>query len=228
MSKIIHNLLEESKTYGGMIIPASESYLISEEELRGFQNDINLHNAINAEIAEVVLEDSNAPGIFLSGVNGIRFLLSNMVIITETPAAYPFKKKCLESGNKLFRRKHGIKETIPANSSETLSIIVPYNNCKIDELEIVNGKIGDTVDLKVYDTPEGLIQMSMGVPPEQIIPSKMLNQFGFGANICEGYYKDKSDYDADLIKDLKVEVTYYNNGDSDLVIGANFILHQIV
>lgn len=132
---------------------------------------------------------------------------------------YPFSSKIISDGSKLYRRKHGANASIPANSSGTISLVVPYNLCKINKAELVNTAVGDTVDFKVYDTPTGTLST---------VPNLMLNQFGFGVEMPDNFYEDYSEYDADLIKDMKVEVTYYNNSGSARTVGVNFTLHEVV
>lgn len=118
----------------------------------------------------------------------------------------------------LFRRKHGTGKEIPANSSDTLSIIVPYDLAKINKVDLVGCELGDQVDLKVYDTPAGAIST---------VPNYMLNQFGFLVELPNGHFEDFSEYEADLIKDMKIEITYYNNSDQPKYVGANFTLHEV-
>jgi len=60
------------------------------------------------------------------------------------------------------------------------------------------------------------------------IPNYMLNQFGFNVEMPDGFYKDESSYDADLIQNMKIELTYFNNGENEKHIGVNFTLHEIV
>lgn len=131
----------------------------------------------------------------------------------------PFSDKKLVDGKKLFRRKHGMSLNCPANSSTAFNFVVPYALAKINELEIINSAIGDTVDFKVYDDPSGTISGT---------PNLMLNQFGFDVNITEKHYKDKSDYDADAIQDMKIEITYKNNDSTARVVYMNIVYHQLV
>jgi hypothetical protein len=152
-------------------------------------------------------------------VNVLKNLQNDVTIVAHKSKNLPFSAKELDGGVKLFRRKHGVSATIPANSSGTISLVIPYPQCKIDQAEIVNCAVGDTVDLKVYDTPTGTIST---------VPNFMLNQFGFGVTMPDNFYVDKSNYDADLIQNMKVEVTYYNNSASPRDIGVNITLHQLV
>lgn len=130
----------------------------------------------------------------------------------------PFASKILPSGFKLFRRKHGYKETILAGQSKSTKILVPYNQCKINKLEVIAANPLDRIDLKVLDTPTGALST---------IPNFILNQFGFNVVVSELLYSDKSDYDADLIKDMQVEITYYNDSSSDITVGYNVIFHEV-
>ena len=137
----------------------------------------------------------------------------------------PFSSKTID-GKKVFRRKHGmVKDCGPGNTF--FEFVVPYNQVKINELEITNGVAGDAVDLIVYDTPQGHVQISMGVPPEHAVPSAPLNQFGFDVSVPNGFFHDQSSYDADLIKDMKIVVVYKNNGNSSVKNGANIDYHEL-
>jgi len=131
----------------------------------------------------------------------------------------PFSKKVLGGGFKLYRRKHGASSSIAANSSGTIELVIPYVSCKINIVEVIGCYYGDTVNLKVYDTPQGTLST---------IPNYMLNQFGFNVEMPDGFYKDESSYDADLIQNMKIELTYFNNGENEKHIGVNFTLHEIV
>lgn len=130
----------------------------------------------------------------------------------------PFAAKAVESGS-LFRRKHGFKSAeIAAGQSGTIELVIPYNQVKINEVEFTNAREGDTVDFKVHDTPTGTIST---------IPNYMLNQFGFDAELPNGLYRDKSDYDADLILNMKIVITYKNNGSTPHIIRGNITYHEV-
>jgi len=131
----------------------------------------------------------------------------------------PFAAKTLPDGRKLFRRKHGTSGTISGNSTGTINFSVPYENCKINKVELLNGKIGDSVNLKVYDTPTGTISG---------VPDYMLNQFGFDVYINNSYYEDTCNYDADLIEDMVVSLEYTNNSSESVTIYWNICLHEVV
>jgi len=212
MAKIIRNNSGEEKIYAGMSIPPDGFYQIPNSELNSFQNSNNLMADI--AIGEAVIY-SDTDSSELSGAVGINYLIDYQDGITENN---PFGSKTIH-GKKLYRRKHGAFNTILAGQSGAIDIVIPYDNCKINMAEILNCSNGDTVDFKVYDTPTGTIST---------VSNYMLNQFGFNVELPDGMYIDKSEYDADLIKDMKIEVIYKNNGLVDKRIGVNFTLHQVV
>ena len=81
MSKIIHNLLNTAKTYGGLQVAANSSYSIPEEELAGFQNDSKVYAALVADPAQVAIEDSENPGQ-ITGIAGIELLKKTIIVTT--------------------------------------------------------------------------------------------------------------------------------------------------
>lgn len=126
----------------------------------------------------------------------------------------PFANKVLGK-KKLFKRVHGIKQSCVVGENIFL-FSIPYNNCKITGIELIWGSEGDTCELEVYDTPTGTISG---------IPNYKLNQFGYTVNVSANHYEHKSEYDADLIKDMVLEVHY--NSTVAKVIGVNFILNEV-
>lgn len=159
------------------------------------------------------------------GVHKIPDRISDGVTIDRK---MPFSEKAVLEG-KLFRRKHGFKfsNDIPVGQVGSFDLVVPYDKVKINELEITNAVDGDELDLIVLDTPQGHIQQSMGVPPANVVPNAPLNQFGFGVQLSEGLYRDKSDYDADLIKDMVVRLVYKNNGQVVTKPRGNITWHEV-
>lgn len=127
----------------------------------------------------------------------------------------PFAAKTIGK-KKLFRRVHGVKKTLSGDT--VFDLVIPYDNCKIDSIEILWAPECLQADLKVYDTPTGTIST---------VPNLMLNQFGFDAGVAKDFYAEKSQYDADLIKDMKVEVTLKNPDNSTKDVCVNFILHEV-
>lgn len=131
---------------------------------------------------------------------------------------HPFANKNIGS-KKLYRRKHGVSETITANSTGSISFSVPYAHAKITKAELVNCTAGDTVDLKITDDTSGTYTT---------VPNHTLNQFGFSVCMPNGMYIDESQYDADLYQSMIVKIEYTNNTNEDKLIGVNITLHELV
>lgn len=129
----------------------------------------------------------------------------------------PFSSKKIGSKS-VFRRVHGISQTVDEGLNN-IDFVVPYNFSKINEVSLVGCEHGDKVDLEVYDTPTGTIST---------VPNYKLNQFAFDVVLPNGTFRERSDYDADLIKDLKVRVVYKRNQSTSILIGVNLILHEII
>ena len=136
-----------------------------------------------------------------------------------TQLAEPFKSKATANGS-LYRRKHGFIFAAPilAGESATLDLVVPYNMVKINELEFVDCNKGDAIDMVVHDTPTGTLST---------FPNAPLNQFGFNAYLSDAPYKDVSEYDADLIKDMVIKITYKNNSAEAITPKGNITWHEI-
>lgn len=116
---------------------------------------------------------------------------------------------------KLFSRITGKKFPV-AVGVNTLDFLIPKNEMKMNGVEITNGKMGETVNFKVLDTATGTIST---------IPNFMLNQFAFDVNLPDGFYSQKSDYDADVIKDLVIRIEITAVEARDLCV--NYLLHEL-
>lgn len=130
-----------------------------------------------------------------------------------------FAEKTLPTGKKLFRRAHGVQHTLVANSDNIVEFIVPYAWCKITTMEVVGLSEITKADLCIMDTPTGTYST---------IPNYKLNQFGFNVNISKNYYRDHSEYDADLYAGMVVKVVLKNNTSNTETVGINFTLHEVV
>jgi len=135
----------------------------------------------------------------------------------------PFASKKLKDGSNLFRRKHGIKETILASSEKEIVFTVPYSKAKINKLEIIDANALDRIDLYVKSPVDAAIAAAYGMPPNYL-----LNQFGFDVVVGELLYSDKSDYDADVYAGFQIVVKYKNDTSSDKEVGFNLIYHEVV
>lgn len=159
--------------------------------------------------SEMVLKEENSP--------------RDVNIVSEI-AKQPFAAKEL-NGKKLFKRVHGV--TAVLNGETKIELVVPYNECKINTIQILWAPEGLTGDFKVYDTPTGTISGASPATGYTAIPNLMLNQFGHNVGIGKDYFEETSNYDADLIKDMKLELTLYNPNLETKTICVNFILHEL-
>ena len=141
------------------------------------------------------------------------------VRIVEQSSLPAFADKLVAAG-KLFRRKHGCPvQEIGPGETVTISLTVPYAAAKINKAEIVGCRFGDTVNLSVHDSVNG---------DYTTVPDYKLNQFGFNVVMPDGFYVDKSEYDADLYTGMQIKVDYTNNGIDAVLVGVNYTLHEVV
>lgn len=117
---------------------------------------------------------------------------------------------------KLFRRKHGYTIQIVGGVG-VLRVACPYDVAKINEIEIVNCEIGDEIDLSVLDKAVG---------PVTGVPNLNLNQFGFAVKLPSDIYRDVSNYDADIIKNFQIELTFRSTTQTKNV-GVNIVFHEV-
>jgi len=131
--------------------------------------------------------------------------------LNKNPA---FKDKTID-GKKLYKRVHGQSYTVVTGMT-SCELNVPYPNCKVNGIEILGGELGDYVQFKVKDTDTGIIST---------VPNYVLNQFGFDVYLTPGLHRENSQYDADLIQNMKVVVEFHSTVSKDIYI--NFILHEV-
>ncbi len=207
--------------WGGKIFqPAEEFEITTKAELTVFQKcEIFFDELDHADI-------SNSSGVISNSIDAWKWIQGDesLVDVNSSPA---FKSKILPDGRKVYRRKHGFSISIGANSNTEAVLTVPYTLVKINEMELINCSIDDTVDFKVYDTVDGLYQQSLGVPAGSVDTDLLLNQFGFDVCVPEGMYRDKSDYDAELIGGMRIKINYNNNTDAAVTIRGNIVYHEI-
>lgn len=127
----------------------------------------------------------------------------------------PFAAKVLPNGKKLYARTRGASFAV-STGVNTLDFDIPYPTCKITGLEIINGEVGDKVDLFILDDDLGTYST---------VPNYVLNQFGFDTNIAKDFYNRESQYDADLYYNMCVSITYYSQSAKTVYI--NYLLHEV-
>jgi len=133
---------------------------------------------------------------------------------------YPFHAKELSDIQKrLFRRATGVQATLSANGDTTIQFSIPYAWCKITTMEIVGLPEMMKVVLLITDSNLGRYTG---------IPNYQLNQFGFNVNAAKEYYRDHSEYDADLYMDMIIKVVIKNPSNTTPTVGINFTLHEVL
>lgn len=136
----------------------------------------------------------------------------------------PFAVKEID-GKKLFKRVHGVIIDC-VEGDNTFDLVIPYDTAKLNQIDVLWADEGCTVDFKVYDTPVGTISSNLEATNYTAIPNLMLNQFGFGAGVAKDHFKQHSEYDADVIKDMKLQavITVPTGGAKKMCV--NFILNE--
>lgn len=139
----------------------------------------------------------------------------------------PFASKEMPDGKKLYRRVHGVQVTLAANGNTDMIFEVPYNWCKITGARLLWFPEGVKADFFVLDSVGGIAQLAAGLPPEFVVPSKVLNQFGFDVNCAVDFFADDSPYDADLYLGMKFKAVLKNDSATSKVVAINFVLHEV-
>lgn len=122
-----------------------------------------------------------------------------------------FKSKYVANGQ-LFRRKHGFKFTCSGGADTICDLVVPYNVCKLNQLEITNPKHNIQIDFLILD-PTGVV----------------LNQYATDVRLPEGgLYRDTSEYEADLILNMTVRMIVKNFNVDTYSFEGNITYHEVV
>ena len=120
---------------------------------------------------------------------------------------------------KLSERKHGYKYNISANTMVEIEIPVPYSMCKLDSVEIIGCDKGDCASFKVLDNDLGTISGT---------PKAVINQYGFAVNLAQDFYKDHSEYAANLFIGLYLKIEYQESNGIDKEIYINMNFHEVL
>lgn len=215
MSKVVKNLLQTSQVFGGMSINGGATYTISNNELKAFQDDADLINALTLQTPTASIDD-------LIGIEAVNFLLAGLPVDIIKAA---FDNKKLSTGESLFKRVHGLSSSvIPAGIAGDLVFTVPYPKCKFSGAEIINVEIGDTLNFLILDTDTNTYS---GLDVGTYGANVQLNQFGFDVRMPDGSYSNTSNYDADLFQGMKLKCVYTNNSQDGKVIHMNAELHEV-
>lgn len=145
----------------------------------------------------------------------------------EVNSAPPFAAKTIKINGitkKLFKRVHGVNETISSGQTVNIDFTVPYAWAKFTGAEIFGCTKEDTLNFYVLDTATNTYS---GLDPQVYGANFTLNQFGFDVELPDGPYANTSDYDADLYQYMIIRCEYTNNGASSKYIGMNVWLHEV-
>lgn len=223
MSKYIKNNDTVSHTYSGQEITAGSYYEVQSVDENNLSNNSQLISDIGSGIALMAKDDSGNNDI--TDVNqAIDFLKNNMtkeVTVWRQPA-FADKKIWVNGVEKnLFKRVHGVSETITAGQTVNIDFVVPYAQCKFTGANIFGCKLEDTLNFKVLDDASNTYSGAPG-------SNYMLNQFGYDVELPDnGVYENTSNYDADLYIGMILRCEYTNNGNADKYIAMNVWLHEV-
>jgi hypothetical protein len=112
----------------------------------------------------------------------------------------------------------GISCTATLSASSNCDYVIPYAHVKFNGIEIINGQVGDKVNLKIIDTATGTYST---------IPNYTLNQFGY-----DWYLKNQEaskeilPYVSDLYNGMIIRVEYNNASSVSRTIYVNFYIHE--
>lgn len=216
-----------TQTVLGKVLSDQELLEISTyESLEQFRKDDTLMQLVSNQ--ELIVQDSE--GDITTTAKALKWIFEDNpseVEIKKQSESAPFASKTLPDGRKLFKRVHGKFEIIPANGQGTIEFELPYESAKVNGLELIGGSKGDQADFNVYDNALGVITSTLAATGYTAIPGFKLNQFGFDVCVAPGYHEEISQYDADLIQGMKLEVLYKNSSNEDALIGINFIIHEV-
>lgn len=131
-----------------------------------------------------------------------------------------FAAKVLANGNRIFRRVRGTSGNVQ-NTPDNIDFVIPFANCKITGLQILNGRLGDKATFQILDNAAGTISGT---------PNALLNTFAQDVYITPDVAIYPSKYDADLIQGLVLRIIY-DAVDGELLprtIYVNYDLHEVV
>lgn len=211
MVKKIRNIDTVAHTWGGQGIEPGTTYSCTDQtEANKFGSDDLFATALAGGLAEVYKDDTLVSGV----ATALGFLKTGQYEISSIPAT---ASKTLADGKKIYKRVVGIRNAISQGPNEILWTC-PFAWVKFLGVEFTGTKHGDYVDLFVLDKT---------VSPLYGVPDAVLNQFGFEANMFEGDYQHKSEFDADLYQDLKIKIVYNSIDTKSSPLGINFIMNEV-
>jgi hypothetical protein len=208
MAKWVKNTSGNVKVWGGQQIQNQAYYELESSEYFKWGNDSSVLTDISS--GELTVAKDNSGNTDITDVaEAINYLKDLDVKLVKT--------KAFADKEQLFFRGQGISQIIPANSTQNLIFTLPYLKAKLNGIEVLYGKKGDTCNFKVLDTTTGTYTT---------VPNYLLNQFGYDWNVEENSQKEILPYDADIFQNMQLVVEYTNNSNADNLIGINFYIHE--
>lgn len=223
MSKILKNNTASDVTINdvGQTVPASSFLTISSVDYALYADSDNVISLIN----DLTLTVND--GLYdLSVAEGLDLIRGSFPKHISIDSIKPLSSNIDDTGKKLFLRMHGIPfYNVPANTTHNFEFVIPYNECKFDEIEIIGISSHDTASLKIYDNTNGdYTQFVPGGP----YPNALLNQFGFNVNLTEGRHLFKGNYPSLFTyPNAKIVVEYNNNSLETKKVSLNIRLHEL-
>jgi len=194
----------------------------------------------SADVLDIYMKDALSVGdeAILDAVvlahEGVELEPSNQKVDVDQSPPFASKKILVNGVTKsLFKRVHGVSETIVAGATTSIDFVVPYLAAKFTGANIFGSDLGDTLDFKVMDNATNDYSGAPTSPLPDYYPNYQLNQFGFdvempnGAIPNGGVYENTSNYDADLYPGMIIRCEYTNNGATDKKIAMNVWLHEV-
>ena len=142
----------------------------------------------------------------------------------EVTVQPPFASKKI-NGKSIFKRVHGVSQSIDDGQTVNVDFTVPYPTVKFTGAEMFNTDFGDVVDFTVHDDASNTYSGAPTTSPGY--PNYKLNQFGYSVQMPNERYKNTSNYDADLYFGMIIRCAYTNNSGATKTIRMNVWLHEV-
>jgi len=212
--KYLKNNTELNYTFFSNEILAGEYFAIPDVDLIKWTSSSAIMSAVTSLILVVARDDSGTTDytVMLEGLNYLRNEVPTTVSVSALPQSPPFA----ESSHHTFKGT-GYKQNCPQSATTNIDFTVDQSY-DLTGIEILNGRLGDEVNMKVLDTATGTYSS---------VANYVLSQFGVNWNITPDRFSKVLSYSARLQVGMIVRFEYINNDISDRMIYANLDLHEI-
>lgn len=123
----------------------------------------------------------------------------------------------------LYKRIHGDSFSLSTGGTNQLDFVIPYNHCKVEGIEILNGAPSDSLSMYVLDADGNPYSgLDVGTYGDNV----MLNQFAFNVHPRKDFYSHRSQYDADVFIGMILRIVYNNSG-SPKTVYMNYNLNEV-